>query len=75
MNWERVETQAIAESTQQHRQEPAEVYMAMMKHSPASADAGINPERGAAVRLLVEHITGKTVDQDKVKVQDRGISR
>ena len=75
VNWERVETQAIAESTQQHRQEPAEVYMAMMKHSPASADAGINPERGAAVRLLVEHITGKTVDQDKVKVQDRGISR
>ena len=53
VNWERVETQAIAESTQQHRQEPAEVYMAMMKHSPASADAGINPERGAAVRLLV----------------------
>ena len=58
VNWERVETQAIAES-----------------NSPASADAGISPERGAAVRLLVEHITGKTVDQDKVKVQDRGISR
>jgi hypothetical protein len=75
VDWERVETQAIAESAQQHRQEPAEVYAAMMKHSPASADAGINPERGAAVRLLVEHLAGKAVDLDKVKVQDRGLSR
>ena len=75
VNWERVETQAIAESTQQHRQEPAEVYMAMMKHSPASADAGINPERGKNVRDLVEHLAGKAVDLDKVKVQDRGLSR
>ena len=74
VNWERVETQAIAESTQQHRQEPAEVYMAMMKHSPASADAGINPERGKNVRDLVEHLAGKAVDLDKVKVQDRGLS-
>ena len=46
VDWERVETQAIAESAQQHRQEPAEVYAAMMKHSPASADAGINPNAG-----------------------------
>ena len=49
--------------------------MAMMKHSPASADAGINPERGKNVRDLVEHLAGKAVDLDKVKVQDRGLNR
>ena len=74
VDWERVETQAIAESTQQHRQEPAEVYMAMMRHSPASADAETNPQRGERVRALVEHLAGKVVDLDKVKQQDRGLS-
>ena len=75
VDWERVETQAIAESTQQHRQEPAEVYMAMMRHSPASADAETNPQRGERVRALVEHLAGKVVDLDKAKQQDWGLSR
>ena len=74
MDWERVETQAIAESTQQHRQEPAEVYMAMMRHSPASANAETNPQR-ERVRALVEHLAGKVVDLDKAKQQDWGLSR
>ena len=75
VDWDKVETLAIAESVREHRQEPAEVYTAMMKHSPASADAGLNPQRGERVRALVEHLAGKAVDLDKVKVQDRGYSR
>ena len=74
VDWERVETQAIAESAQQHRQKPEEIYAAMMRHSPASADAETNPQRGERVRALVEHLAGKVVDLDKVKQQDRGLS-
>ena len=72
VDWDKVETLAIAESVREHRQKPEEVYSAMMKHSPASADAETNPQRGERVRALVEHFAGKSVSMDRVKQQEQG---
>lgn len=69
VDWQKVEAQAAAESIREHRQDPADVFVAIKKHSPGMA--GADEKREAVARRVVEKIAAAPVDPAKVKRLER----
>ena len=68
VDWQKVEAQAAAESIREHRQDPADVFVAIKKHSPGMAG---QTKREAVARRVVEKIAAAPVDPAKVKRLER----
>lgn len=70
VDWQEVEKSAAVESITQHRQEPADVLAAILKHSPGTVDP--DPARLEKVRTFVSKFPAKTKGMEYDNSQSLG---